>query len=83
MAAAANVTTVVHSVDGHDICRVHVEPSGHPVRAEVTVADANGQFGRKSLFFIRLNNGTPAIEDERDAQRYIAQRWDDLGVVQG
>jgi predicted HTH transcriptional regulator len=31
LAAAANVTTTVHRVDGHDICRVHVEPSGHPV----------------------------------------------------
>jgi type I restriction enzyme R subunit len=75
LAAAANVTTFVHSVDGHDICRVHVEPSGHPVRAEVTVADPKGQFAKRSLFFVRLNNATRAIEDEADRQRYMAQRW--------
>ncbi len=73
LAAAANVTTTIHQPDGHDLCRVHVEPSGHPVEAEVMVPDKQGQFGRKRLFYVRLNNGTRAIEDERE--RYIAQRW--------
>jgi hypothetical protein len=27
------------------------------------------------VFFIRLNNGTRAIGDERERERYIAQRW--------
>ncbi len=75
LAAAANVTTTIHQPDGHDLCRVHVEPSGHPVEAEVTVADRQGQFGRKRLLYVRLNNGTRAIEDERERERYIAQRW--------
>jgi type I restriction enzyme R subunit len=75
LAAAANVTTTIHHVDGHDLCRVHVEPSGHPVEAEVTVADGQGQFGRKRLFYVRLNNGTRAVADERERQRYVAQRW--------
>jgi hypothetical protein len=75
LAAAANVTTTIHPVDGHDFCRVHVEPSGHPVEAEVTVADKQGQFGRKRLFYVRLNNGTRAIEDESERERYVAQRW--------
>jgi type I restriction enzyme R subunit len=75
LAAAANVTTTVHQVDGHDICRVHVEPSGHPVEAEVTVVDAKGQFGRAKRFYVRLNNGTRAIDDDRERDRYIAQRW--------
>lgn len=35
-AAATDVTTQVHTVDGHDLCRVHVKPSGHPVHADVT-----------------------------------------------
>jgi type I restriction enzyme, R subunit len=61
-------------VDGHDVCRVHVEPSGAPT-AEVTVTDQRGQFPRAPRFFIRLNNGTRAIEDEVERQRYIAQRW--------
>jgi type I restriction enzyme R subunit len=75
LAAAANVTTEIHHVDGHDVCRVHVEPSGHPVLADVTIADRQGQFSKKQLFYVRLNNATRSIEDERERQRYIAQRW--------
>lgn len=75
LAAAANVTSEILTVDGHEICRVHVEPSGHPVYATVTVADSKGQQSRKESFFIRLNNGTRAIDDEQETQRYIAQRW--------
>lgn len=41
-AAATNVTTQVHTVDGRDICRVHVKPSGHPVHADVTIVDQAG-----------------------------------------
>ena len=75
LAAAANVTTTIHYVDGHDVCRVHVEPSGHPVEAEITAVDEHGQFSRKRSFLVRLNNATRAIDDERERQRYIAQRW--------
>jgi type I restriction enzyme R subunit len=75
LAAAANVTTTIHRVDGHDICRVHVEPSGHPVDAEVMVADKQGQFTKKQVFYVRLNNGTRSISEEKERQRYIAQRW--------
>jgi type I restriction enzyme, R subunit len=75
LAAVANVTTLIHHVDGHNICRVHVEPCGFPVQAEITGADAKGQFAKKTAFFVRLNNGTRAIEDEREIQRYVAQRW--------
>jgi type I restriction enzyme R subunit len=75
LAAAANVTTTVHRVDGHDVCRVHVEPSGHPVEAEVAVVDKQGQFAKVRRFYVRLNNGTRAIDDERERERYIAQRW--------
>jgi type I restriction enzyme R subunit len=75
LAAAANVTTLIHRVDGHDLCRVHVESSGFPVEAEVTVADSKGQWSKRSAFFIRLNNATREIEDERELQRYVALRW--------
>ena len=70
LAAAANVTTQVHRVDGSDICRVHVEPSGHPVYAEIPTVQ-----GKRRSFFIRLNNGTRAIEDDLEIERYVAQRW--------
>ncbi len=75
LAGAANATTTIHHVDGHDLCRVHVEPSGHPVDAEVTVSDRQGQFSKTRKFYVRLNNGTRAIDDERERQRYMAQRW--------
>jgi type I restriction enzyme R subunit len=75
LAAAANVTTTIHHLDGRDVCRVHVDPSGHPVEAEVTVSDRKGQFSRKRAFFVRLNNGTREIADERERERYVAQRW--------
>jgi hypothetical protein len=75
LAAAANVTTTVHRVDGQAVCRVHVEPSGHPVDAEVNVLDKQGQFGRERRFYVRLNNGTRAIDDDRERERYTAQRW--------
>lgn len=75
LAAAAGVTTTIHHVDGHDVCRVHVPPCGHPVEAEVTVADAKGQFSRKKIFYVRLNNATRAIEHPRERERYVARRW--------
>jgi type I restriction enzyme R subunit len=75
LAAAANVSTQIHHVDGHDICRVHVEPSGHPVEAEVMVADQRAQFSKKKVFFIRLNNATRVVEDEDEKQKYIFTRW--------
>ena len=36
-AAAANMTAQIHTVDGADVCRVHVRPSGFPVDATVIV----------------------------------------------
>jgi len=51
-------------VGSFDLCRVHVDPSGHPVRVG-------------GVFYIRLNNGTNAIEDDLEIERYIHQRWGD------
>jgi hypothetical protein len=70
MAAAANVSTAVHTVDRHDLCRVHVSPSGHPVTAKVTTSQ-----GMREQFLVRLNNGTRAVDSEIELQHYIAQRW--------
>jgi type I restriction enzyme R subunit len=75
LAAATNVTTTIHQVDGQDLCRVHVEPSGHPVEADFVAVDDQGQFSKQKVFFVRLNNGTRAIRDERERERYKAQRW--------
>jgi hypothetical protein len=39
------------------------------------VANERGQLRKEPAFFIRLNNGTQAIRDEGERQRYVAQRW--------
>jgi metal-dependent HD superfamily phosphatase/phosphodiesterase len=63
------VTTQVHTVDGHDICRVHVKPSSHPVHADVTIVDKAGQHQKKRVFYVRMNNGTRAIDDEAEIEK--------------
>ncbi len=45
-AAATNATIQIHTVDGHDICRVHVRPSEFPVEAMVTI-EKKAQFRRR------------------------------------
>ncbi len=73
-AAASNVRVTVHAVDGHDICRVHVLPSGVPVEATVTVDTKAGR-EKKTAFYVRVLNGTREITDETERDRYIAGRW--------
>lgn len=70
LAAATNVMTAVHTIDGRDLCREQVAPSGHPVTARVTTSQEP-----KEAFFIRLNNGTRAIDDDAEVQCYVAQWW--------
>jgi type I restriction enzyme, R subunit len=72
--AAANVTIQMHSINGDDLCRVHVRPSAFPVEATVTV-DNNGQFEKKTIFYVRVANGTRPITDPEERQKYIASRW--------
>lgn len=74
-AAVGNVGVQVHTVDGKDICRVHVRPSAFPVEAKITVVDGKGQFLRKTAFFVRLANGTREIADPVERQKYIVGRW--------
>jgi hypothetical protein len=69
------VTSEILTVDGHDICRVHAEHCGHPVWAKVTSVDTHGQHSVRDAFFIRPNNATKEITDEREIQKYIAGRW--------
>jgi type I restriction enzyme, R subunit len=72
--AASNVTIQMHSINGDDLCRVHVRPSAFPVEATVTV-DNKGQFEKKTIFYVRVANGTRPITDPEERQRYIASRW--------
>jgi len=72
-AAAANLTVQIHTVDGHDVCRVHVRPSGFPVDATVTV-DKQGRMQKVTAFYVRVANGTKALDDKEKA-KYVASRW--------
>ncbi len=74
-AATANVSSEILTVDGREVCRVHVDQCGHPVRAKIATVDAKGQHAVKEAFFVRYNNATREITDEREIERYISQRW--------
>lgn len=75
LAATANVEPEILHIDGHDICRVHVIPSGHPVTAKITSVDTKGQQSVREAFLVRLNNATKEIADPKEIERYKAQRW--------
>ncbi len=74
VAAAANMTVRIHTVNGHDVCRIHVQPSVFPVDATVTI-EKKGKFQQKTTFYVRLGNGTREISDPQERQKYIAGRW--------
>jgi type I restriction enzyme R subunit len=73
-AAASNVRVRLHTVDGADICRVHVPPSSFPVDATVKI-DKGGQLQKQTVFYIRIGNGTREISHPEERQKYIASRW--------
>ena len=75
VAAATCVTTHVHHIDGHDLCRVHVEPSSHPVTAKVLEVDRKGQQRTSAVFYVRLNTGTRSIADATEVEKYVSRRW--------
>ncbi len=72
-AAAANVSSYFHTVDGADVCRVHVRPSGVPVDAKVVV-DQKGQMVRKTAFYVRTGNATRELDNGEKA-KYLLSRW--------
>ena len=72
-AAATNVRPYIHHVDGHDICRVQVDPCGFPVDAKV-IHEKNGPKETRSEFFVRVANGTKAL-DAVEREKYILSRW--------
>lgn len=72
--AASTVSTQIHTVNGDDVCRVHVPPSSFPVDAHVVV-EKSGQLQKKTAFYIRIGNGTREITDPAERQRYVSSRW--------
>jgi type I restriction enzyme, R subunit len=75
MAATANVGQEILEVGGKDLCRVHVKPSSFPVEARVVEVDKNGQHVKKTVFYGRFGNGTRAITDPGELEKYKAQVW--------
>ncbi len=73
-AVASTVSTQLHTIDGNDVCRVHVPPSSFPVDANVVV-DKGGQLLKKAAFYVRIGNGTREITDPAERQKYLALRW--------
>jgi type I restriction enzyme, R subunit len=73
-AGAANVTTEILTVDGRDLCRVHVRPSKFPVEAKVTYVK-NGQHETRTQLFARFGNATKPITDPDEADRFKIQIW--------
>ena len=74
LAAAAEVKTYLHTIDGQDLCRVHTPPSKFPVEANIKV-EKNGQMVKKTAFYVRIGNGTREIPDGPEKQKLIAGRW--------
>lgn len=72
-AAAATLSVQLHSVNGGDVCRVHVRPSAVPVDATVTV-DKNGQMSRTTVFYVRAGNSTLGL-DAAEKDKYLRDRW--------
>ncbi|MGH3088953.1 MAG: type I restriction endonuclease [Rubrobacteraceae bacterium] len=75
MAASANVGEEILEVAGKDLCRIHVKPSSFPVEAEVVEVDKNGRHIKKTVFYGRFGNGTRAVNDPAERERYQAQVW--------
>lgn len=52
-----------------------MNPSSFPVEAEVVEVDKNGQHVKRRHFYGRLDNGTRAISDSPERERYKVRVW--------
>lgn len=73
-AAATYVRPQVHHVDGHDLCRLQVNPSSFPVEATVFIQRPDGSKTTNTNFYVPVVNGSKALSAvERD--KHVARRW--------
>lgn len=77
-AAATMVRPAILHVDGHDICRVQVDPSGFPVEARVIYQKPGGPKEVRTEFFVRVANGTRSL-DAVEKEKYLLARWGQAG----
>ena len=61
----AFVTVTFHDMDGKDVCQVAVQPSDHPVYAELS---------HETIFYLRVGNATKVLAID-EAVKYVATRW--------
>jgi hypothetical protein len=59
------VTVTFHDMAGKDVCQVTVQPSDHPVYAEL---------GKETIFYLRVGNATNSLAVD-EAVKYVATRW--------
>jgi hypothetical protein len=65
-ASAALIDWEFFTIDGHDICRIGIDPSDHPV------FEAKGE---QRLFWWRTPVSTERIDDEQELDRLMVRRW--------
>jgi type I restriction enzyme R subunit len=73
-AAATNVRPQIHNVNGGEVCRVQVDPSGFPVDAKVIIQKPGGPKETRTEFYVRVANGTKAL-NAVEREKYVATRW--------
>ena len=61
----AFVTVTFHDIEGKDLCQVAVQPSDHPVYAELD---------NETIFYLRVGNATNALAVD-ETVKYVATRW--------
>lgn len=61
----AFVTVTFHDIDDKDVCQVTVQPSDHPVYAELN---------NETIFYLRVGNATNALAVD-ETVKYVGTRW--------
>ena len=64
--ALSLVTWIFHKINGHDLARINVNPSAHPIYETK---------GKTETFWHRTPVSTISITDEKERARIIATRW--------
>ncbi|MDP9418077.1 MAG: hypothetical protein M3P48_09680 [Actinomycetota bacterium] len=72
--AATNARPQIYHVDGHHLWHVQVEPAGFPVDAKVIHQKPGGPKETRTEFYVRVANGTNALEAVKREKR-ILSRW--------
>jgi type I restriction enzyme, R subunit len=67
-------------VDGHDVCRIQVDPSAFPVDARVIHQKPGGPTETRTEFYVRVANATKAL-NAAEKEKPVLGRWENAGAV--